>query len=93
MIEAAESKECPTCGFKQEDFIKSLRFGCPDCYRVFRSELSTFLPRMHHGSSHRGKVPQSFKPSAQLPEQDLQKAERFLIRDSNASAVDGLPDR
>ena len=49
---------CESCGFTQQDFKKTGRFGCPDCYDHFSKLLEPMLDSMHKGSSHVGKVPQ-----------------------------------
>lgn len=33
--------QCPVCHFSLEDFRRTGRLGCPDCYTVFASELET----------------------------------------------------
>ncbi len=33
--------QCPVCHFSLEDFRRTGRLGCPDCYAVFASELDT----------------------------------------------------
>jgi protein arginine kinase activator len=49
---------CETCGFTQQDFKKTGRFGCPNCYQAFTEILSPMLETMHKGVAHAGKVPQ-----------------------------------
>ena len=81
---AAESleslDECPQCGYAQEEFKKTGRLGCEQCYETFRPLLSMALDGMHRGDQHRGKVPEealerkSFKDRISSLEGDLQKA-------------------
>lgn len=81
---AAESleslDECPKCGYAQEEFKKTGRLGCEQCYETFRPLLSRALDGMHRGDQHRGKVPEealerkSFKDRISSLEGDLQKA-------------------
>ncbi len=33
--------QCPVCHFSLEDYRKTHRLGCPDCYAVFAHELET----------------------------------------------------
>lgn len=54
----ARGKVCPTCGFTLDDLNRVRRFGCGDCYTVFRDEVSQMLRGMHKGMSHEGKVPE-----------------------------------
>ena len=50
--------KCESCGFTQQDFKKTGRFGCPSCYDYFTSLLSPLLETMHKGTAHTGKIPQ-----------------------------------
>jgi protein arginine kinase activator len=56
--EPAGDAKCESCGFTQQDFKKSGRFGCPACYDHFHGLLEPMLETMHKGSVHTGKVPQ-----------------------------------
>ena len=49
---------CESCGFTQQDFKKTGRFGCPTCYEHFSGLLEPMLDTMHKGVVHTGKVPQ-----------------------------------
>lgn len=49
---------CEACGFTQQDFKKTGRFGCPACYQAFEPLFDTMLDSMHKGTSHIGKIPQ-----------------------------------
>ncbi len=49
--------KCESCGFTQQDFKKTGRFGCPACYGHFGALLEPMLDSMHKGSTHTGKVP------------------------------------
>jgi protein arginine kinase activator len=55
--ETTHGFECPTCGFKPNDFKKLGRFGCPQCYRTFEGMVTPMLDNMHKGTRHVGKVP------------------------------------
>lgn len=49
--------KCEACGFTQQDFKKTGRFGCPSCYESFGKLLEPMLEGMHKGTTHNGKVP------------------------------------
>lgn len=55
--EPAGDLRCETCGFTQQDFKKSGRFGCPSCYGHFTPLLEPMLDTMHKGTLHTGKIP------------------------------------
>ncbi|MEK7389930.1 MAG: hypothetical protein AAB036_09535 [Elusimicrobiota bacterium] len=49
---------CAACRTSFSDFRQSGRFGCPDCYVHFLSQVKDLLPRVHAGAyQHRGKTP------------------------------------
>jgi len=58
--------KCPRCGYSQEDFKKSGRLGCPDCYKVFAEGLEGLLKTMHKGTRHVGKVPEALRQNRDL---------------------------
>ncbi|MGE4490388.1 MAG: UvrB/UvrC motif-containing protein [Kiritimatiellales bacterium] len=48
---------CPKCGMARDEFRKSGRLGCPECYRTFMAELTAAVKAMHHSTQHLGKIP------------------------------------
>ncbi|MBF0484468.1 MAG: UvrB/UvrC motif-containing protein [Candidatus Omnitrophica bacterium] len=48
---------CKNCGLSYEDFRKTGRLGCNECYQSFKSELSVLLKRIHGSAEHHGKKP------------------------------------
>jgi protein arginine kinase activator len=54
-------KTCPNCGFSADDLNRVRRFGCSECFDVFRPELELILRGMHQGPLHVGKVPKGFE--------------------------------
>jgi len=48
---------CPRCGLDRDEFRKTGRLGCPDCYQTFMAELAAAVKAMHHGTQHVGKIP------------------------------------
>lgn len=69
--------KCPRCGYSQEDFKKSGRLGCPDCYKVFAEGLDGLLKTMHKGTRHVGKVPEALRQNRDLAER-LRNLQRRL---------------
>lgn len=88
---AVLQKSCPRCGFCESDFKKTLRLGCPHCYEVFGPELSTFLPKMHSGCTHVGKIPSSFSSVSGRLKQELLEVENLLAH--GVGEADELLDR
>ncbi len=54
---AANSIKCALCGFTYQDFKKTGRLGCGDCYEAFKKQLDPLLKRIHGANRHIGKVP------------------------------------
>ncbi len=56
-MEQPEEARCGVCGMSFEDFRKTGKLGCGNCYTVFREKLSPILRRIHGNVEHTGKVP------------------------------------
>lgn len=56
-IEHELSPSCPGCGMAREEFRKSGRLGCTECYKTFMAELAVAIKAMHHSTQHVGKIP------------------------------------
>ncbi len=64
------NKVCPLCGHSWEDFRKSGKFGCPQCYKEFNGGAKQVIRQVHSTSAHVGKIPS--KSGAEV------KAKRYL---------------
>lgn len=53
----AVSLICPACGMSYEDFGRTGRLGCEECYRSFQKALVPLLRRIQRGAQHVGKIP------------------------------------
>jgi protein arginine kinase activator len=51
------SLACPRCGMARDEFRKTGRLGCPECYKTFMAELTMAIKAMHHSGQHLGKIP------------------------------------
>lgn len=56
-VEKKKQKTCTVCGMSYYDFKQTGRFGCANCYMVFRPNLTPILQKVQQGESHQGKVP------------------------------------
>lgn len=52
-----ETKKCKSCGYTVEDFRKSGKAGCADCYKTFSRELEGTIRSIHGGAKHSGRAP------------------------------------
>ena len=49
--------KCPKCGLTYQDFKKTGRLGCGECYAAFERSLAPLIKRIHGGATHLGKAP------------------------------------
>jgi protein arginine kinase activator len=54
---AQSAKICPGCGHTWNDFRRTGRFGCAECYKTFRNEAASTIRQIHSTTKHTGKVP------------------------------------
>ena len=71
--------KCPKCELSTADFRRTGRFGCANCYEVFKPLLLPMLEDMHEGTSHKGKVP-TVALSRQSNQLQLKELQDFLAR-------------
>ena len=50
------SEPCPYCGTTSNDFRRTGRLGCPQCYPHFERQLRGLLRRIHGSTQHVGKI-------------------------------------
>ena len=48
---------CEICGMSFEDFRKTGKMGCNNCYKNYGERLKPILKRLHGSSEHTGKAP------------------------------------
>ena len=49
--------KCEKCGETYEEFKKTGKLGCPECYGVFSDTLDSVLGNIQSSLSHKGKIP------------------------------------
>jgi protein arginine kinase activator len=57
---------CSFCGYAYSNFKRVGRFGCPECYISFRTQVLPLLRQIHGSVVHRGKSPEEAGPKAGL---------------------------
>ena len=57
VAEQISKLQCKMCGMTQEEFAKTGRLGCADCYQTFERLLLPILRRVQRDAHHVGKVP------------------------------------
>jgi protein arginine kinase activator len=48
---------CPVCGMSFDNFRKTGRLGCGNCYDAFNDNMMPLIRRVHGNIQHNGKVP------------------------------------
>jgi protein arginine kinase activator len=52
----AGSEACPYCGTSPEDFRRTGRLGCAQCWAHFEDQLEALIRRIHGSTQHVGKL-------------------------------------
>lgn len=53
----AQTGTCPKCHMTLEDFKRTSKLGCDECYTVFEPYVRSIIKSVHSGTSHAGKTP------------------------------------
>jgi protein arginine kinase activator len=69
---------CAFCGLRLDEFKKTGRLGCPQCYVSFEPHLKGLLRRLHGGIQHVGKVYLPPDPSLAAQQERLAGLRRKL---------------
>lgn len=49
---------CSNCGLSYDEFRKTSRLGCAQCYHDFNAQLRPLLLRLHGRTQHAGRMPE-----------------------------------
>lgn len=73
--------KCPNCGFTYEEFSRTGRLGCAECYETFSKFLLPLIKRVQHSLQHVGKRPSRLAPPAPArPQQELKELHHRLAK-------------
>lgn len=53
-----KTQECNKCGMSYDEFQKTGKLGCNNCYELFGDRLKPLVKRLHGNTEHSGKVPE-----------------------------------
>lgn len=56
-ISKEQSEACKKCGMSYEEFQKSGKLGCENCYDMYGEKLKPLIKRLHGSVEHSGKLP------------------------------------
>jgi protein arginine kinase activator len=77
---SAAGGPCGFCGMRFDEFKKTGRLGCPQCYVSFEPHLKGLLRRLHGNGQHLGKVYLPPDPSLAEQQERLAGLRRKLDR-------------
>jgi protein arginine kinase activator len=72
---------CSECGLAYDEFLKTSRLGCADCYQAFRRQLTPLLKRLHGSTQHAGHVPEQVEETikAKTRAEQLRREMAFAV--------------
>lgn len=74
---SVEEKVCPVCNMTFEDFRRTGKFGCSNCYSAFEPKIMPIVRRIHGNIQHTGKVPKRTGGMLKL-QRDVEKLKEQL---------------
>ena len=71
--------KCPNCGLTYEEFGRTGRLGCAECYEAFSKFLLPLIKRVQHATQHVGKRPSRLAAPLRV-QQDLRELHNRLSK-------------
>lgn len=71
-----ETLLCDKCGNSYDDFIKSGKFGCDECYDTFKSQIDSLLKNIHGVNHHIGRNGRMLGETVQNKEENGENADK-----------------
>jgi protein arginine kinase activator len=75
--EAPVDLKCSDCGMHYNEFLKTSRVGCAQCYKAFNPKLDPIIRRLHGNVQHHGKVPNRVSSNINVPN-EIEKLKNSL---------------
>jgi protein arginine kinase activator len=75
--EALLTLKCNDCGMEYDEFLKSSKVGCTQCYKAFGPKLDPIIKRLHGNVEHHGKVPRRVSSNINVPK-EIEKLKQML---------------
>lgn len=79
--------KCPNCGMTYEEFGRTGRLGCAECYEAFSKLLLPLIKRVQHSTQHVGKQPSRLAPRMRT-NQDLRELQNRLQKSIEQEAFE-----
>lgn len=85
--EREKALKCSKCGMDYEEFLRTGKFGCSNCYEVFQERIEPLLKQLHGDTRFLGKKSNNIIKSSKL--KDLETIEN---EEGNGKAVNNKLD-
>lgn len=79
--------KCANCGMSYEEFGRTGRLGCADCYESFSKLLMPLIKRVQHSTQHVGKRPSRLAPRVRS-NQDMRELQDRLQKSIQQEAFE-----
>lgn len=88
----APALKCSGCGLTYEEFQRTGKLGCAQCYHDFAEQLRPLLLRIHGRSQHAGRTPHGGTQSAEQPGESEQRLNELHARMDQAVAAENFEE-
>ena len=68
---------CDKCGMSYNEFNKTGKIGCPNCYKVYGDRLVPLLKRLHGNMQYNGKIPSRAFSSVKVSKEIMKLKEQL----------------
>ncbi len=79
---------CKGCNSTFEDIINMGKFGCPECYETFETEIDSLMNKLHGSNRHKGRIGKIEK--AKVEEENTVNSEKDNIKNQSNSELEDL---
>lgn len=86
---------CPVCGLSVQEFRRTGKTGCPECYEFFRQDILGMLENVSGVGRHRGKLPKKLRSykTLMVDKQILKQQLKEAVEREDYEAAAALRDR
>lgn len=79
-MDGMQMPTCEGCGMRYNEFLKTGRFGCPQCYSTFGKVFDKSLKQIQGSDVHHGKVPKGFVTSADKALDNISELDKLTLK-------------
>lgn len=71
---------CKGCGMSYREFLKTGKFGCPECYGTFGKVFDKSLRQIQGSDTHHGKIPKGFVTAADRAIDSISEIDKLSLK-------------